>query len=674
MYKSIIATFFVLLAPALSYADEVAKPDMLSSLQEDMQEYSEIATRTRQNVDYMPYVISAWSSDELKRLGVSTLGEALTLVPGLDIAIGTVGTPIPIFRGSNPFAIGQSKLVLDGVVVNDKMTGGYNQMMDLPIGIIQRIEVVRGPGSLLSHVNGYAGSIHVITKSNRDDGLATNNELFAELGSSQYKTAGFVASHKGEALTLSGDLFYKTHEQSLPVTIDRYMNSGEAQERLDYYSMGIKADYNKFTFKGRLLSRESGASYGQSFSLSEDETDYTAVDSNNAEMSYVADVADDVKVNLSLGYIELNRRLQNKVVPDGGTVGPPPTVLPDGRYFLVDLVEKTLYEHIELNINAIDMHHINLGIYAAQTDMVKREGQTSDDGMQTFTTVNLLKDTPRDLVSIYIDDLIDLTEKTSVQLGVKYDHYSDVDNQHSPRLALVHRYDDENIFKFMYTSSYREPAWREQYLTQASFFKSTIDIMPEQVDAYEVAYIKKVGLEGHLEINAYYLQNKDQIHAQNLTNTFVNSGDNDLYGAEIEYKYVFQDNDQLYLNYSNVAGENVGDKLAGSARNLGKFYYIYKASDALSLSVVGRYVSSKDRIKEDTRNKVDCYSLFDFSINYNVKQADLDINISVKNAADKKYYLPSPTYPASPTTLNATYPDDFEREGRSLLLGLRKGF
>ncbi|MDH5767013.1 MAG: TonB-dependent receptor, partial [Gammaproteobacteria bacterium] len=464
------------------------------------------------------------------------------------------------------------------------------------------------------------------------------------------------------------------HEQSLPVTIDRYGSSGETQERLDYYSMGIKADYDNFTFKGRFLSRESGASYGQSFSLSEDETDYTAVDSNNAEMSYATDIVDDVKVNVALGYIELNRRLQNKVVPDGGTVGPPPTILPNGRYFLTDLIEKTSYQQAELNIKAIDMHHINLGVYATQTDMVKREGQLSNDGMQTFTTINLLKDTPRDLVSIYIDDLIDLTEKISVQLGVKYDHYSDIDNQHSPRVAMVHRYDDENIFKYMYTSSYREPAWREQYLTQASFFKSTIDIRPEQVDAYEVAYINKIGQEGHLEVNAFYLKNKDQIHAQNLTNTFINSGDNNLYGAEIEYKYVFQDNDQLYFNYSHVVGENVGEKLAGSASYMSKFYYIYRVSDALSMSAMAKYVSSKDRIKEDAREKVDCYSIFDFSINYNVKQADLDINLSIKNVADKRYYLSSPTYPASPASLNATYPDDFEREGRSFLVSVRKGF
>ena len=667
MPRSTAIIFCTLLLPMLSHADEVANSDMLQSLQEDMQEYSEIATRTRQNVDYMPYVISAWGSDELTKMGISTLGEALTLVPGVDTSIGTVGTVVPIFRGSNPFAMGQSKLILDGVVVNDKMTGGYNHVMELPISLIQRIEVVRGPGSLLGHVNSYAGSIHVITKANRDDGLAVENEAFAELGSSQYKSAGFVASHKGEELSVNGDFFYKQHEQTLPVSLDRFGNSGESQQRLENYSLGINANYKNISFKTRFLNKENGASYGQAFSLSEDDSDYISIDNNLAELAFTHEISNEIKIDVSLGYIELNRQLQNKVVPDNGLADSPggPVVLADGRYFLVDLVEETFYERVELNISSIDSHRINVGIYAYQSDMAKREGQTSEDDLQTFTTIELLKNTPRDMVSIYIDDLIDLTEKTSIQLGLKHDHYSDVEDQHSPRLALVHRYDDENIFKFMYTSSYREPAWREQYLNTKPFFTSTLDLSPEHVDAYELAYIRRTGLNSHFEANVFYLNNKDQIHAQNPSHTFLNNGDNNLYGMELEYKHTFQNNDQFYFNYSYAGGENVGDGLAGSATHLIKSYYVYNLSDALSLSAVGRFIGEKDRIKEDLRNEVSSYTLFDLSANYSIKSEDIAINVSVKNALDAEYFLPSP---------ENTYPDDFERHGRSILLSLRKGF
>ena len=669
MPKSIIAIFLILLSPVLSHADEIASSDMLLLLQEDMQEYSEIATRTRQNVDYMPYVISAWNSDELSKMGISTLREALTLVPGVDISIGTVGSTIPIFRGSNPFAMGQSKLIIDGVVVNDKMTGGYNQFLDMPVDIIQRIEIVRGSGSLLSYVNGYAGSIHIITKANRDDGLIVNNEVFVELGSSQYRTGGFIVSHQKDEFSISSDLFYKTHDQVLPA-LDHFGSSGDSQQWLDNYSLGLNAQYNDFSVKGRLSDRESGASYGQSFSLSEDESDYINIENNYIEFGYLVDVSKDVIIELSLGYIELSRQLQNKVIPDGEPVGPPPLTF-DGKYFLVDIDEETFYQRIELKLNAIDSHHINLGVYAYQSDMAKVEGRESIDDMQTFNVFDILVNTPRDMYSMYFDDLIDLTEQVSIQLGVKYDHYSDVGSQSSPRLALVYRYDNENIYKFMYTHSYREPSWREQYLSRPAFFSSTLDMTPELVDAYELGYIRKIDLKSHIKLNAFYLNNKDQIHAQNPATKFENSGDNDLYGVEIEYKNTFINHDQFYFNYSYVEGGNVGDNLANSAESMAKAYYVYAVDEALSVSLIAKYVDEKDRVETDLRSSVDGYVLFDLSLNYQYQPADININLSVKNLLDRTYYLPSPAHPTAP---EGTYPDDFEREGRSVLFSLRKGF
>lgn len=540
MDKNITVILLALLLSMRALADDAGNPELLQSLQQDMQEYSRIATQTKHNVDYMPYVISTWNSDELSRLGISSLRQALGLVPGVDLSIGTVGSTTPIFRGSNPFAMGQSKLVIDGVVVNDKMTGGYVHFLDMPVDMIQRIEIVRGPGSVLSYVNGYAGSVHVITKANRDDGLPVADELFMELGSDQYRTGGYVVSHEHDEFSISSDLFYKSHDKHLPVALDRYGNSGVSQQELKNYSLGLNAEYKNLGIKGRLSDKESGASYGQSFSLSEDESDYHSIKNNYVELDYAVDISSEIKIDFSLGYIELNRQLQNKVVPDGGAIGPPPlTVLPNGKYFLVDIDEETFYQRVELQLRSIDSHSINLGVYAYQSDMAKRQARVSTDDMQTFSTFDLLKDTPRDMYSLYVDDLVNITEQTSVQVGVKYDHYSDVEEQVSPRFALVHRHDNSNIYKFMYTRSYREPSWREQYLVKPAFFSSTIDIKPEHVDAYELGYVRMINLKSHIKFNVYYLSNKEQIHAQNPTHTFKNNGDNDLYGYEVEYKNIF---------------------------------------------------------------------------------------------------------------------------------------
>lgn len=114
-----------------------------------------------------------------------------------------------------------------------------------------------------------------------------------------------------------------------------------------------------------------------------------------------------------------------------------------------------------------------------------------------------------------------------------------------------------------------------------------------------------------------------------------------------------------------MEGGNVADTLASSAEVMAKGYYLHNINDALSISTVAKFIGEKGRIDADLRNAVDSYTVFDMSINYQHKPADINVSLSVDNLFDETYYLPSP---------ENTYPDDFEREGRSIMLGLRKGF
>jgi len=648
------------------FAQESAEDDLLSLLQDDMQKYSKIATQTKQNVDYMPYVVSVLNNEELTRLGILSLREALSLVPGVDISIGMAGVKNPIFRGSNPFAMGQSKLIIDGVMVNDQMFGAYNQYLDMPIDIIERIEVVRGPGSLLNYVNAYAGSIHVITKANKDDGSDKEKSLFTAFGSDKYVMGGFLASYKEGGFELSSDLFYQQHDKSVDVRIDRLGNGGEAPQELKNYALGLNAKYQGLTLKSRFAKNESGISYGQPFSLSEDPTDYLDVSNNFLEIDYTFEFAKDIKGNFSLGYFDETRELKDKVFPDGFMLmmPPPGIILPDGRYFLVDYKEHTFTERFETVFTNFKDHTIITGIQLSQSRVKKDIASLSDDGLQSFTINDLLSTSKRDKVSVYADDLIEFDEKNALQVGAKFDHFNDVSNQFSPRIAYVHRYDDDNIFKLMYTHSFREPSWREEYLVGQHFFRSS-DSQAEAVEAYEASYILRFADTDSIKFNAYYLDNKHQIHALDPTRTFQNSGNGHLYGYEVELKTEVASSDQFYLNYSYVDGDNVSGLLTNTAQHIAKSYYVHTFNTALSLSTLLKYVGEKERINNDLREVVDDYMTLDLSAVYEHKRSGLTLTASVKNLFDTKYYLPSPI---------GTYPDDFEQEGLNYLLRLEKRF
>ncbi len=643
----------------LLFSKEVDE-NLIAGLQNDLLKYSQIATETKQNVDYMPYVVSVLNNKELTKLGVLNLREALSLVPGVDISITMLGVENPIFRGSNPFAMGQSKLIIDGIVVNSQMFNAYNQYLDMPIDIIERIEVVRGPGSTLNNVNAYAGSIHVITKANNNNKAKKEKSIFASYGSDNYKMGGFVASYENSDFKISGDLFYQEHDKELPAGPDRLGNSSIAPLWLENYALGLNVSYKDLYLKSRFSGNKGGVSYGQSFILSDDSSDNLDIKNNFAELGYNFDIAKHIKAKLSVSYFDESRILQNKVKPDTNETSN------DGIYFLADYAEQTYTQNLEIKISSFSNHLVTTGIAFSQSRVKNNSSKKSNDDMQSFFDVGeLLLNNKRDHSSFYIDDLINLSEKISVQLGLKIDAHSDVKTQYSPRLAMVYRYDDENIYKIMYTNSFREPSWREQYLAGAPYHKPTANLESESVDAFEAAYIKKFAHNKDFKINIFYLFNKDQINAQNADKTFRNSGDGEIYGFESEFRTSLTDNDQLYLNYSFADGENTSGVMANSAQSMAKLYYIYNINSMFALSSIIKYISDKDRADGDDREKVDAYTTVDFTATYSYKPSNLTISLSVKNIFDEHPVLSSPV---------DTYPADFKQDGQSFLIRMSKRF
>ena len=157
--------------------------DILSSISNDMEHFNEVATVTKENESYQPYIISVFQGKELEKLGISNLKEALELVPGVDMATDNFNNQTPIFRGSNSLAYGQTKLFIDDVLVNNLFFDAYSEYLGMPVEMIKRIEVVRGPGSKTDGINAYAGSIKVITYAEDFKGFESDDKLVFKYGS-----------------------------------------------------------------------------------------------------------------------------------------------------------------------------------------------------------------------------------------------------------------------------------------------------------------------------------------------------------------------------------------------------------------------------------------------------------------------------------------------------------
>jgi vitamin B12 transporter len=157
------------------------------------------ATRVPLPREALPTPVTVLTGAELRERGIATVGDALRTVPGVHVArAGQHGAQTSLFlRGGQS---GYVKVLVDGVAVNDP--GGAIDLADLTTDQVERIEIVRGPASVLYGSDAVTGVVQVFTR--RGGGGAPTLALAATAGRGErrYEDGGF-GTLEGDA-TLSG--------------------------------------------------------------------------------------------------------------------------------------------------------------------------------------------------------------------------------------------------------------------------------------------------------------------------------------------------------------------------------------------------------------------------------------------------------------------------------------
>lgn len=700
LFSTVLLAFFSVFSASLNAQTDA----LLESISSDMKHYNKVATATNQNEHYQPYIISVFQAKELEKLGVSNLKEALRLVPGVDMATDNLDINTPIFRGSNPLAYGQSKLFIDGVLVNNVFLDAYSEYLSLPIEMIKRIEVVRGPGSKTDGVNAYAGSINVITYAEDFEGFESNDKVVLKAGSNRYKMGGFVKTYKTDDLKLFVDFYYQEDDKKLPAGPDGYSQgsmsipglfdntglskTGDAPLWLKEYSLGITLEYKDFSLKARTLNHTQGSAYGINLSLPQ-ENDRVKLPSNYLELGYNKKInAYQVDIKAGVKYDTFDSKA--KLAPDGlefmdmiqldifHNPSPPSVTFTDGIYGEHLAQQRTLYQSSYLKYSGISNHVITTGyrfVKEETIDMVSKlsNWETGDVALVDYTEIYPFfnKNAKRNILILSMQDEFQFNYNFSFIYGFNYEETSFKDAGFEPRVSMVYQLDAENIFKTMYSRSHRNASWQEMFTMNNHSRVGNVELNPEHVDAFEVAYIKKFSSDTYLQTNLFYLLNKDQIYNSATDPVYRNVLDTDIYGLELEYKGNISSADQLYLNYSyvtgksHVKGEDASDELPNVANHMAKGYYIYNINSALSLSGVAKYVGAKERVSGDTREKVKAYSTIDTSLGYKNQEDNYNLTFSIKNIFNTNVTFPSPP---------DTYIQDYAQEGRTFLISFKKEF
>ena len=135
------------------------------------------------------------SKAAIRQSGVTTVADLLQQVAGIDIRRrGIAGMQADLYIRGGSFD--QTLLLIDGVKLDDAQTGHHSMNLALPLEVIERIEIVKGPAARVFGQNAFTGAINIVTKSSID----TNGIVTAQAGSfGQFNTEFTLGSSNEKA-------------------------------------------------------------------------------------------------------------------------------------------------------------------------------------------------------------------------------------------------------------------------------------------------------------------------------------------------------------------------------------------------------------------------------------------------------------------------------------------
>jgi outer membrane cobalamin receptor len=513
----VLIFFFIFSSPAFS-DEQVSETETRIRAEEiAFEEIPLVVTAARrpQKIREAPSTIDVITAEDIKNWGVLTLHEALRLLPGMDVR------SMGIFRIVSMRGIGSGLmdrsdrvlLLVDGRRANSAWDGSFRG--DIPLTNVERIEVIRGPGSSLYGTNAFGGVINIITKSGDDvDGI---NPSIGAGGDKTY-IAEVLAGKRWNLL--DGVITFRHYETDG----QRLLNENTEFREMDlfgkikYKGITLSAGHNKMDrgIPGR-IGRQSLT----------DDWEYRG---NFIDLSY-AHQWEKLGLNLK-GYLNETESL----------------------YKLIGQLTD-----VDSRVSGVDAHgtwRINKhNLLAGGIDF--REDKGSQTGQETQSTTN---------TGLYLEHEVKPLEPLILTLGGRYDIHSVYGNVFTPRLSAVYLLGEVTSLRASYGEAFRAPTLQDLYvdiwITPTIHNVGNKDLKPEKVKTYELGISHSFAEVITGSLNLFYTKAKDLVVTQTTraggitTNAPANTGKAELKGFELGLKgkpFKFL---SLFGNYSYQDGED----------------------------------------------------------------------------------------------------------------------
>jgi len=587
---------------------------------------SKIAQKTTE----APSSTTVITADEIKRYGYRTLADVLRSVQSFYVSydrdyafLGTRGLNLGDFNS-------RILLLVDGHRVNNDLNDGafIDTAFILDVDLIDRVEISRGPGSVLYGNNAFFGVINVITREGKQINGVEGSASYGSFDAWTGRVSVGKQFTNGLLFLLSGTLYNSDGEENLfyKKFNTPAQNNGVAHN-LDQDGSGSffgSVNYKDFTLEGAYIDRVKGnptAQYRTTFDSSRLRTD----DSRSyVTLKYSHKFGYDIDASADVYYDRSDFR-----------IGFPNTPVFD--------VEKQAGQwaggEVQVNKRILDEHTITVGAeYRNDFQQDRKVFQPGTDNV--FTDVH---DHRRNYGVFAQGVFTVITNTLHFDAGVRYDKYGDFDSSWSPRAALIYNPGEQSTVKLIYGTAFRDPNFLE--LSDPRFQ----DIKPEKINSYEIVYEQGIGRHLRSSVSGFFNRMDDLIDFRD--GTFTNF-DADTLGTELALSGKWEDGIEMRLSYTlqHTEDRNSESGLVDSPEHMVKLNIsapVPLCKDKVFAGLEVQYTSSRHTVFTDlfgnTVSAADApgYAVVNFTLLSRNLVPNLEVSASVYNLLDTTYFDPA---------------------------------
>lgn len=648
------------LALGIALSDNAfAADDMTASMLEDLGEQTRIATRSKLRVDYAPGTINILHSGDLMTQGARTVWEALALVPGFEQSIDETGTRQIIVRGvGKSYSSGAIKIMVNDIALNSELMSLANPVLNMPVEQVERIEVIRGPGSAIYGESAYMGVVNVITRKQ-------GQRLFIGAGSMGTAAGGGVMSFENAETGLNFNLSlagWKARGGGQAGQDQLYVDGmgglsnapGPINDKLDYRSALFGLNYNKLSISALWLEDGAGDHFGINNILPPDEKRIVTRHRHRAlEIKQAVEFTPALQAEFKLGWQDFTHSRDRLYLGPGASYDP----AIDGPVWLSrDYKESRLTAGADLAWER-GKHTLLLGW---SINSVKIDSASWSWNYPYYDIGPSFIDTSmkRTVNSFTAQDEFRVNQHFTLTAGLRHDRYDDLGDSTTPRLAAVWQMAPRHIIKAQYAEAFRAPTFYELYNGG-----QPANIRPETVATTELGYLYKGdGSSGGITLFHSDLKNLIVFVDSAAYTGYRNSSGAMSQGVELEGEHWLTRNLKFSgnLTWLDTRDESTDLPIAGAGHWLANAGLEYRASQDLAFGIRLREVGERSREVGDARPAIGDYRVTDISARlFNVANTrGLTLRAGVRNVFNQDV-----RYPAM-SMQQGIYPDDYPRGTR----------